>query len=45
LYTGNRDISRKAGYWEPDERRRSRPVLRGAGGAIPPAYLTLMINV
>ena len=27
-----------AGHWEPDELRGSRPVLREAGGATPPAY-------
>src|SRR5690606_38405983 len=30
-----------AGGWEPDELRGSRPVLRGAGGAIPPVYSPL----
>ena len=35
---GRWDICRSAGWWEPDEPRGSRPVLREAGGEIPSAY-------
>jgi hypothetical protein len=37
-FTGRWDICRSAGWWEPDEPRGSRPVLREAEGEIPPAY-------
>ena len=30
-----------AGYWEPDEPRGSRPVLRERGGETPPRYSPL----
>ena len=33
------------GRWEPDEPRGSRPVLREAGGEIPPAYSPLCGNL
>src|SRR5690606_40592804 len=36
--TGNLTPILKAGGWEPDEPRGSRPVLREPGGAIPPGY-------
>jgi hypothetical protein len=35
--TGGSARAPKAGRWEPDELRGSRPVLRAPGGAIPPA--------
>ena len=37
-FTGRWDICRSAGWWEPDEPRGSRPVLREAEGEIPSAY-------
>src|SRR6266704_3127559 len=35
--TGNSSHSLPGGLWGPDDGRLSRPVLRAAGGAIPPA--------
>ncbi len=32
------DILSTAGYWEPDEPRGSRPVLRERGGETPPRH-------
>jgi putative transposase len=40
-FIGRWDICRSAGWWEPDELRGSRPVLREAGGEIPSAYSPL----
>jgi putative transposase len=38
-------ISVVGGRWEPDEPRGSRPVLREAGGEIPPAYSPLYLDL